>query len=75
MTREEATIIARHIAAGACAMQGSAHEYCRFMQEGQYDDEPIVQATVAALTLSNAHRESRLKEIRQQSAKIVELAA
>jgi len=75
MTRAEALIIARHIAAGACAMRGCSPAYCTMMQDGRIDDATEVQAALAALTISDAHKSARLDEIREQSAKVVEIAA
>lgn len=75
MTRDEATMIARHIAAGACAMRGSSPSYCKYMQDGAYDEFTEVQAALAALTISKAHLDARLQEIREASSNVVELAA
>ena len=73
--RDEALQIARSIAAGACAMHGCSDDYCQIMREGRLDDETEVQAALAALMISDAHLEARLKEIRERSANVVELAA
>lgn len=75
MTRAEALIIARHIAAGAQAMGGCSPAYCEMTRDGRCDDTAEVQAAHAALLLSETHRSARLKEIREHDAKIVEIAA
>jgi len=75
ITRDEALIVARHIAAGAYAMIGASEDYCRLMREGRYDDEPNVQSALAALTISDAHLAARLDEIRRRKSNVVEIAA
>jgi len=76
MTRDEALQLARSLVAGALALRGTSDGYCELVRNGRCDDEPAVQAAVAALTIDEVYLAARLKEIRERAeSNVVEIAA
>ena len=67
MTREEALVLARKVAAAVCELDGCSDDFCNYMRDGSYDDHREVQAALAAAKL--AARLSR------KASNVVEIAA